>query len=223
MQHFFKHALILAAGRGNRMRPLTDIMPKAMSPYKGDTLVGNSLKMLSQYVDSVHITVAYKSAMLAQYAAGLGISSILNTEGHTNSWWIHNTLMRYVDEPVIVLTCDNIIELDFDFLAKDYLKLQQPACMLVPVRPLANVEGDYIEHIGSGLVVGIDRHKPTDIYCSGIQILNPARVASLVGNEGDFYSAWRQLISREELYVSSVYPKKWFTFDTLEQLLSPPE
>ena len=36
--------LIMAAGRGNRMKPLSDIIPKAMAPYKGTTLIGNVLK-----------------------------------------------------------------------------------------------------------------------------------------------------------------------------------
>ena len=36
--------------------------------------------------------------------------------------------------------------------------------------------------------------------------------------EGDFYTVWRQLIARRQLAVSSVYPERWISVDTLEQL-----
>ena len=217
-----QHALIMAAGRGNRMRPLTDVIPKAMLPYKEDTLIGSSLTMLRECVSHIHITVGYKRAMLSQYLMTIGnIDTIFNTEGYSNSWWIHHTLMRYLDKPVLVLTCDNITELDMEFLNIEYYSAGAPACMLIPVYPIPMIEGDYIEHEG-GVVTCIQRHRPTDIYCSGIQVLNPAQVASLAKSGCDFYSVWNQLITVRQLRVSSVYPKKWFSVDTLEQLANLP-
>ena len=54
-----KHAVILAAGRGIRMRPLTDKIPKAMAPYKGSTLISKSIEKIKSYFDYIHITVGY--------------------------------------------------------------------------------------------------------------------------------------------------------------------
>jgi NDP-sugar pyrophosphorylase family protein len=212
-----RHAVILAAGRGNRMRPLTDVIPKAMLPYRGGTLIGNSLEMLREVVPDVHITVGYQSAMLSQYVLRFGVSSILNTDGHENSWWIHNTLMRYVDSPVLVLTCDNITKLNLDFLEAEYRRCGMPPCMLVPVTPIPMVAGDYIEHDG-GIVMSLQREEPRPIYCSGIQVLNPRQVACATRPGGSFYDIWRQLIARRELRVCEVYPNSWFSVDTLEQL-----
>lgn len=64
----------------------------------------------------------------------------------SNSWWIYNTLLRELDEPMFVLTCDNVVELDFDLLESEYLQYGEPACMIVPVRPVAGLDGDYIFH-----------------------------------------------------------------------------
>ncbi|MBI4887708.1 MAG: NTP transferase domain-containing protein [Acidobacteria bacterium] len=207
----------MAAGRGNRMRPLTDRLPKALLPFRGETLISNSLALLRDRVPRIHVTVGYKSAMLAHYLMTAGVDSVLNTAGHSNSWWIHHTLLRHLDEPVLVLTADNITDIDIDLLALEYGRLGAPACMLVPVKPIPAIDGDYIEH-DHGLVTSVQRQTPTGIYCSGIQVLNPAQVVSLTTDDGSFYSIWNQLIARRELRVSSVYPKQWFSVDTLEQL-----
>ena len=36
-----QHCLILAAGRGRRMMPLTESVPKPMAPHNGSTLIAN--------------------------------------------------------------------------------------------------------------------------------------------------------------------------------------
>lgn len=219
--HFLNHALIMAAGRGNRMRPLTDLLPKPMAIYKGDTLIGNSLKMLWNSIPHVHVTVGYKKAMLSEYLMTRGgVDSILNTEGHGNAWWIQHTLMRYIDEPVLVLTTDNITELDIEFLEDEYSRLEYPSCMLVPVIPIDGIEGDYIDCDQYGTVFSIQRSRPKSIYCSGIQIINPRLLNHLLLQECEnFHEVWGYLIKCRLLKASQIYPKQWFSIDTLEQLV----
>jgi NDP-sugar pyrophosphorylase family protein len=212
-----RHALIMAAGRGQRMMPLTNLVPKPMAPYKGSTLVAEGIKKIILHIPNVHITVGYKKAMLAQHVIEVGANSVHNTEGQSNAWWIHNTLLSHLDEPICVLTSDNILDLDFDLLEKNYLTLGEPAIMLVPVKPVEGLEGDYIFHDGQ-YVTELNRNKPSEIYCSGVQIINPARTCALTKAGGDFYSIWNQLMEQRQLMVSQVYPKQWFTVDTLEQL-----
>jgi NDP-sugar pyrophosphorylase family protein len=212
-----QHALIMAAGRGRRMMPLTDCVPKAMAPYNGSTLIAQGIRAIRRHIRHLHISVGYKGAMLAEHVIQEGVSTVFNTEGRANSWWIYNTLLRHLDEPVFVLTCDNVVELDFELLESDYFSYDQPACMLVPVRPVAGLEGDYIFHRDQ-VVTEVNRHKPSDIYCSGIQIVHPAKVNRLTREEGDFYTVWAQLIARRQVIASRVYPKRWFAVDTIEHL-----
>lgn len=214
-----RHALIMAAGRGQRMMPLTDAMPKPMAPFKGSTLIAQGIARLAQRIAHIHITVGYKGAMLAQHVIERDVSSVFRTEGRPNSWWIYNTLMALLDEPVYVLTCDNVVELDFDRLEHEYRRLNEPAGMLVPVVPIEGLEGDYIFH-EDNVVTRLDRHTPSPIYCSGIQILNPRKINRLTRDAGDFYSVWQQLIAHRELRVSSVYPDKWISVDTWQQLVA---
>ncbi|MCA1603104.1 MAG: NDP-sugar synthase [Acidobacteria bacterium] len=212
-----RHAIIMAAGRGMRMAPLTDAIPKPMAPYDGTTLIARGISRLAARVEHIHVTVGYKKAMLAQHVIEHGASSVLNTEGRSNCWWLYNTLLSRLDEPMVVLTCDNVVELDFELLEENYSSLNSPACMLVPVRPVPGLEGDYVFQ-ENHVVSEISRLKESEIYCSGIQVLNP-HLLNQITKEGDsFYDVWQQLINQQQLYVSSIYPKKWFAVDTIEQL-----
>jgi len=213
-----KQALIMAAGRGNRMRPLTNNLPKSMAPYNGDTLIGNSLNELHKCIEKVHITVGYKKAMLSEYLMTRGgVDTIINTEGHGNAWWIRHSLMKNVNEPVLILTTDNITKINIDFLSSEYQRLGDPVCMLVPVRPLPGICGDYISH-ENGKVKVLSRDIQQDTYCSGIQVANPFRIHQYVGENENFNDLWNALLQMDLLYVSDIYPNKWFSIDTLENL-----
>lgn len=207
----------MAAGRGTRMAPLTHIIPKPMAPLWGSTLIANGIQKLLPHIPQLHITVGYKGAELAKHVIELGVHSVFNTEGKGNSWWIFNTLMKKVDEPVLVLTSDNVTDLNIELILGEYERLGHPACMVVPVNPLEGLVGDFIHH-DNNLVSKLDRNDPAPTYCSGIQVLNPAKVNQLIEPVEDFGDLWSQLIQKRQLFSSSVLPDRWFTVDTLEQL-----
>jgi NDP-sugar pyrophosphorylase family protein len=217
MKNMIDHALIMAAGRGVRMMPMTAVIPKPMAPYLDSTLISIGIKKIKSHVGNIHITVGYKGAALAEHVIEQGISSVFNTNGKGNAWWLYNTLMKCLDEPVFVLTCDNIVELDFELLANEYYGFNQPACMVVPVKPVPGLEGDYIFQ-ENNIVTKLDRHQPSDCYCSGIQIVNPHKINLLTSVTENFDDVWGQLIGQKELYASNVYPKRWFAVDTIDQL-----
>lgn len=62
------YALIPAAGRGTRMRSVTDNYPKAMIPYKGKPIIGHQLDFLiKEQFKNVIIVVGYKKEILVEY------------------------------------------------------------------------------------------------------------------------------------------------------------
>lgn len=200
-----------------RMMPLTSDMPKAMAPFDGSTLIARRIEKIKTVIPNIHITVGYMGAMLAKHVIEHKVTSIFNTDGKDNCWWVFNTLMKNLDEPVFVLTCDNIVELNYEQLENDYYHLNQPACMVVPVKPIEGLHGDFIFH-DNNKVTALTREKQSDIYCSGIQILNPAKINSLMDPCDNFYNLWQSLINKGELYCSNIYPDKWLAVDTMEQL-----
>jgi len=212
-----ENVLIMAAGRGSRMMPLTADIPKPMAPLWESTIIANGIKRLQNKLKFVHVTVGYKGALLAEHVIKQGISSVFETKGRGNAWWIYNTLIRHLNEPIFVLTCDNLIELDYTALTNEYNNFNQPACMVVPVVPVPGLNGDYIFQ-KNNIVSKLDRNEISDFYCSGVQILNPYKINMLTEETDDFYNVWCQLIEKQELYASSIIPKRWYAIDTIEQL-----
>ncbi len=211
------HAVILAAGRGVRLRPKTNKIPKAMVKIKNQTLILSGIKKIQKYIKNIHITVGYKGSMLAKHVIENKVNSVINTDKKGNAWWIFNFPFKYIDEPIFVLTCDNITKINFNLIEKDYKMKGEPECFLIPVKPVKDLDGDYI-HRKKNIVTNLSRKIKSDIYCSGIQVVNPYRICKIIKKTDDFNKIWNTLMLKKKLIVSDICPKNWFTIDNLKQL-----
>ena len=211
------HVVILAAGRGIRLKPKTNKIPKAMVKVNNQTLILQGIKKIRKFIKNIHITVGYKGSMLAKHVIENKVNSVINTDKKGNAWWIFNFPFKYINEPVFVLTCDNITNINFNLLEKDYINKNKPPCLLVPVKPVKGLEGDYI-HKKNNVVTKLSRKQKSDIYCSGIQIVNPYKINEILSQTQNFNTVWRNLISKKKLIVSDILPQKWFTIDNVKQL-----
>ena len=197
--------------------PKTKKIPKAMVKIKNQTLILKGIKKIQKYIKNIHITVGYKGSLLAKHVIENKVNSVINTDKKDNAWWIFNFPFKHINEPVFVLTCDNITNIDFNLIEKDYIKKGKPECFLVPVKPLKKLEGDFI-HRKKNIVTKLSRKIKSDIYCSGIQIINPYKINKIVKNTTNFNKVWAKLIEKKKLKVSDVLPRNWFTIDNPNQL-----
>jgi NDP-sugar pyrophosphorylase family protein len=214
---FIEHVIILAAGRGTRLMPLTKKIPKALVTLRNQTLILHGIKKIKKYTKNIHITVGYKGSILAEHVIKNKVNSVINTEGKGNCWWVFNFPFNILNSPVLVLTCDNITSIDFKKIYMDYKKKGNPCCMLIPVKPVKGLDGDYI-HRQKSKVMKLSRSDKSEIYCSGIQILNPKKINKLMSEKKDFINLWNSLIKKKKLIVSDIIPNKWFTIDNVSQL-----
>ena len=209
------HAFIMAAGRGARLMPLTKKIPKGLVKFRQTSLIARGIRRLKKYIKFIHISVGYKGPILAKHLIEEKVSSIINTDTKGNSWWIFNSIFKSFDSPIYVLTCDNVTNIDFKKIEKDYYKKGQPLCMLIPTKPVKGLKGDYIFR-KKNLISNLSRAKKSEIYCTGIQVLNPKRINKEITPTEDFNILWKKLIKIKQLYVSDVMPRKWYTVDDVE-------
>ena len=209
------HAFIMAAGRGTRLMPLTKKIPKGLVKFKQTSLIARGIRRLKKYIKFIHISVGYKGPILAKHLIEEKVSSIINTDKKGNSWWIFNSTFNSFDCPIFVLTCDNVTNIDFKKIEKDYYKKGQPLCMIIPTRPVNGLKGDYIFR-KKNLIKNLSRTKKSEIYCTGIQILNPKKINDRIKPTDDFNILWKRLIKIKQLFVSDIMPKKWYTVDNID-------
>ena len=65
--------VVLAAGAGTRLRPLTDIRPKALCPVKNVALVDHALARIGPYVSRRAVNVHHGREQMEAHLAGLGV------------------------------------------------------------------------------------------------------------------------------------------------------
>ena len=213
-------AIILAAGKGRRMLPLTKKIPKALIKIKNKTLIERKISSLKKInIKNIHVTVGHKSFLLSKYLSKRNINSIINTEGHDNAWWIKNSILGSINEHVLLTTCDSIINLNKKFLINEIKNNLNYPCILLIVKPNKNFKGDYII-LKNKKIDGISRKKKTKLFASGIQIINPYKINKIVKSKkiDNFNKLWSFLIKKNKIGYTKIYRKKWSSFDTLEQI-----
>lgn len=213
-------AIILAAGKGRRMLPLTKKIPKALIKIKNKTLIERKISSLKKInIKKIHVTVGHKSFLLSKYLSKKNINSIINTEGHDNAWWIKNSILGSINEHVLLTTCDSIINLNKKFLINEIKNNLNYPCILLIVKPNKNFKGDYII-LKNKKIDEISRKKKTKLFASGIQIINPYKINKIVKSKkiDNFNKLWSFLIKKNKIGYTKIYKKKWSSFDTLEQI-----
>jgi choline kinase len=111
-------AVILAAGMGVRMRPLTDDIPKCMAPIKNTTILENALVTLkSSGVKKVFLVCGYKAETLMEYCrslnVGIDVDFLMNPIfNETNSMYSLKIALEAVKDSCWVIEGDVFFQKD---------------------------------------------------------------------------------------------------------------
>ena len=193
-------AIILAAGRGERMRPLTDVMPKPLIKVAGKALIEYHLEKLAAVgVTQVIINHAWLGQLLVDY---LGDGSrwqleILYSAEHPvalgTAGGIANALPLLGNEPFWVINGDIWTDFDFSLLPK---KLDHPvlAHLLLTDNPAHNINGDFGL---AGTMVTLSGDK-TYTY-SGIGLYHPLLFNTLEIKPTPLGGLLRQIIAKDQV------------------------
>ena len=206
-------AIILAAGRGARLAPLTDTTPKPLLPINGQSLIVRQLQQL-RAANITHVVInLYHLGDLIERALGNGEKfgmqivysheqSLLETGGG-----IKNARPLLEEEEFIV--CNGDIYTDFDFSSlPDALAPNDTAHLVLTPTPKTRARGDFEYSQGRVTQRGDDF-----VYC-GISIFSQRIFAN--SPEGAFSSRDLMFEAIEQGRLSAqVHKGQWTDIGTL--------
>lgn len=209
-------ALILAAGRGERMRPLTDHIPKPLLKVAGKALIEYHIEALHRAgINDIIINLSYRGEQIEAFlgdGSRYGVNLSYSHEGEPpleTGGGIFKVLPILDETAFVVVNGDIWTEFDFAGLPT---KIETLAHLVMVDNPEHNPEGDFA--LSSGLLNSEGDNKLT---FSGIGIYRP----ELFNNcQGDAFPLAPLL--REAMHINKVsgehFQGAWLDIGTPERL-----
>ena len=222
-------AMILAAGLGTRLRPLTNTIPKPLLPIAGTPLIVWNLLLLKRHgFHDVVINLHHLGPMIEQALGngskyGLRIyysheQVILGTGGG-----IKQAEPHFSGDSVLVLNGDTLVELDLEALCAFHRRHHAAATLVLRSDPDAARWG-LVEVDAGGRIVRItgqwkSESGPTqERMFAGIHILNPRLLRDVPkGKESSIIDAYVAAIQREEPVYGYDLTGYWSDIGTTER------
>ena len=219
-------AILLSAGRGERMRPLSDTVPKALIPIKNKPLIVHHLeKLAAAGITDVVINVSHLADKIRE-ALGDGKKFNLNimysyeAEMLETGGGILKALPLLGDEPFLVISSDIYTDFDYEALLMDsrgearLARLKNKAILayliLVP-NPDYHPEGDF--SLDSN---GFLTNKPQYTY-SNIGLYHPDFFIGCTPGRFPLGPLIRKAIDQGRV-IGDLYRGLWYNAGTMEEL-----
>ena len=211
-------AMLLAAGRGERLRPITDHIPKALVEAGGKPLIAWHLERLARagFREAV-INVSHLGERIIERIGdggryGLRLHYSRERERLETAGGIANALPLLGAEPFLLVNADVYCECDFSRLMQTQLHQRLAHLVLVP-NPPHRAKGDFSLREG---VIGNDG-APRYTY-SGVAVMDPALVAPVkAGEKAPLAPLLRDAAARGRL-GGELYEGLWQDVGTIERL-----
>lgn len=215
-------AMILAAGLGTRMRPLTNHTPKSMLKVAGTPLIEHQVRRLvAAGISEIVINHAYLGEQIEEH---LGDGSLFNCsiqysfepEPLETGGGIFKALPLLSDnehgkEPFLLVNGDVWLELDYQALI--HKPLSGLAHLVLVDNPEFNPQGDF--HISQGVLA--IKGKGSAYTFSGVSILHPDLFASCTQGIFKLAPLLKQAMARQQV-SGEVYEGFWLDVGTPERL-----
>ena len=201
-------AMILAAGRGTRLKPMTDRLPKALCPVKGIPLIERHVAHLAQAgFKRVIINHAHLGGQIRQHlgnGAHWDIEICYSPEppgGLETGGGVVNALPLLGEQPFVTVNAD--IFTDYNFATLKLPQTSQAHLVLVN-QPINSQQGDF------GLnSLGQLENNPRQFTFSGIACYRPEIFKSRGPGRYSLTPLLRQLVTEQQV-TGEVFHGIWF-------------
>ena len=208
--------MLLAAGLGERLRPITDKIPKPLLEIAGKPLIDYHLENLkSAGFKEIVINISYLGEMIESH---LGDGSRFNVTIHYShegespletAGGIIQALPMLGDQPFLVLNADIWCNHSLSFASLDKDKL---AHIVLVNNPAHHPKGDFAYEYGK-----IYNQGKNYLTYSGIGIYDPKLFKNFAAEKLPLAPILRDAID-EELISAEYYSGEWFDIGTEERL-----
>lgn len=171
-------AMILAAGHGKRMQPLTDTVPKPLLPVAGKPLIQYHIeRLVAVGVKDIVVNTAWLAQQLEDFlgdGARFGARILLSREGSAleTAGGIKLALPLLGDDPFLVVNGDIWTDYPFESLIQGEYSRRLAHLVLVP-NPPQHPQGDF----ALGAQGDIEQQGGPRYTYAGISVLAPALFA----------------------------------------------
>ena len=218
--------MVLAAGYGLRLRPLTEQIPKPLVPVAGKPMLEYALDRLRSYgVDKVVINVSHLKEQLLAYTAqvpGLGVRVSEEPEPLETGGGIKNALPLLGDAPFFTINSD-IIWFDegegaLARLAERWDEAKMDVLLLVQSRAKAVGYDKGEDHlfVHAGNTVGW-REEETPYIVAGVGIIHPRAFAGAPEGKFSVKVVWQRALKANRLFCLP-HRGKWFQAGTVADI-----
>lgn len=210
-------AMILAAGLGKRLKPLTNDIPKPLLKVGNQSLIERNIRSLLNYgFDEIVINVSYLGNMITEHVLEIFPNNKIifskEPEPLGTGGGIKNALKLLGDEPFMLINAD--IYHNINLAA---VKTAPKYAHLVGVKnPEHNIQGDF--SLDNNIVLA--RSELNDFTWSGISIINPTIFSQLQTQEMPFdiwNSVLMQFINNNKI-TAEIYEGIWIDTGTIDRL-----
>ncbi|MFI4963996.1 MAG: nucleotidyltransferase family protein [Caulobacterales bacterium] len=207
-----KTAMVLAAGLGTRMRPLTDATPKALVPVAGRTLLDRVLdKLVAAGVERAVVNVHHFAEQVEAHLKGRRDLEILISDERggllDSGGGIQHARVLLGEEPIFVANIDSLW-LEGETPALEALKAAwDPAAMDLLLMLVARGHGigfegpqGFLMDAEGRLTHSTSPDVVTPFANVGFGILKPEALDGQAGSAFSIYPTWRRLQAQGRLY-----------------------
>ena len=215
-------AMILAAGRGERMRPLTDHCPKPLLPAGGKPLIVWHIERLAAagitelVINHAHLGAQLEATLGDGRQLGVQIAWSREAKALETAGGIAQALPLLGDPPFAVINGDVFCDLDFAALPAIGERLQHSghlAHLWLVDNPEHHPQGDFVLHDGLLRPEGERR-----LTFSGIGVYRPALFAGLIPGQAAPLGPLLRARIAEDAILGSHHHGLWMDIGTPERL-----
>jgi mannose-1-phosphate guanylyltransferase len=193
-------AMILAAGFGTRLRPLSDERPKALMPVVNEPVIARNIAYLKSHgVTEIIVNAHHHHEQLLEYLIsipfGVKIDVRVEPEILGTGGGIRNTIDFWDREPFIVLNGDILTNIDLMKAYQHHKEARPLATLILHDRsPYNKIKID-----AHGKIAEIPRaYGPDGLAFTGIHIIEPALLPRIPEGFSDIIECYRGLIEARQ-------------------------